>query len=196
MFIERPVIDLAILTRTSDDLHPQVAKAILAQRHVELRIHRIVGTPHASDRSRIDTIVRARNEAVRRAQGEWLMFLDDDVVPGPDLVARLHNALACRPNFGAFAADYLGDCGHRRPSQHVAMGATMFRTSYLPVDPFRCEPQKCECLCRCIDMRIAGIRIEYLHGVQATHLDISSSRQWKITAAACHSPVVGTGSRG
>lgn len=166
----RPVIDLAILTRTADDLHPQVAAAIQAQQHVQLRIHRIVGTPQPSDRSRIETIVRARNEAVRRAQGPWLMFLDDDVVLGHDCIARLHHALTCRPQFGAYAADYLGDCGHRRPSRHIAMGATMFRTEFLPETPFRCEPKKCECLCRCLDMRKAKQQIEYLEHASAFHL--------------------------
>lgn len=166
----RPVIDLAILTRTADDLHPQVAAAIQAQQHVQLRIHRVLGTARESDRSRIETIVRARNEAVRRAQGEWLMFLDDDVVLKDDCIARLHNALCSRSDFGAFAADYLGDCGHRRPSRHIAMGATMFRTADLPVDPFRCEQKKCECLCRCLDMRSVGQRIEYLSHAGAHHL--------------------------
>ncbi len=172
----RPVIDLAILTRTAEELHPQVAAAIQAQQHVTLRIHRIVGTPQPSDRSRIDTIVRARNEAVRRAQGAWLMFLDDDVVLAHDCIARLQHALTCRPQFGAFAADYLGDCGHRRPSRHIAMGATMFRTAFLPQNPFRCAPGKCECLCRCLDMRDAGQRIEYLANSTADHLS-KSARQ-------------------
>ena len=185
MFTDQPVIDLAILTRTAADLHPQVEAAIRAQQNVQLRFHRIVGTSHKSDRSRIDTIVRARNEAVRRVQdagGDWLMFLDDDVVISPDCIARLHHALSCRPNFGAYAADYLGDCGHRRPSQHIAMGATMFRTEYLPADPFRSEPQKCECLCRCLDMRRSGIRIEYLSGARATHLP-------NLTSAGLHTSV-------
>lgn len=178
----RPVIDLAILTRTADDLHPQVAAAIQAQQHVQLRIHRIVGTPRPSDRSRIETIVRARNEAARRAQGEWLMFLDDDVVLGHDTIARLHHALTCRPQFGAFAADYLGDCGHRRPSQHIAMGATMFRTAFLSKNPFRCEQGKCECLCRCLDMRDAGQRIEYLEHATAFHLAKSDQQHPKSSA--------------
>lgn len=169
MFTDPPIIDLAILTRTAGDLHPQVEAAVLAQTNVVLRIHRIVGTPHELDRNRVDTIVRARNEAVCRADGEWLMFLDDDVVLAPDCIARLHHALMCRPNFGAFAADYLGDCGHSRPSPHIAMGATLFRTEFLPAEPFRSEIDKCECLCRCLDMRQAGLRIEYLPGAHATH---------------------------
>ncbi|APZ94016.1 glycosyltransferase [Fuerstiella marisgermanici] len=171
MLIDRPTIDLAILTRTADDLHPQVEDAIQRQQHVDLRIHRVVGTPRPSDRSRIETIVRARNQAVRQTTGDWLMFLDDDVVLKSDCIARLHYALTCRPDFGAFAADYLGDCGHRRPSRHIAMGATLFRTAFLPRDPFRCEQNKCECLCRCLDMRRSGTRIEYLPGAKATHLN-------------------------
>lgn len=176
MFDQLPVIDLAILTRTHADLNPWVEAAIQAQRNVRLRIHRIVGSPHQSDRNRVETIVRARNQAVQRAQGKWLMFLDDDVVLGQDCIARLHYALTCRPNFGAFAADYLDDCGHRRPSPHVAMGATLFRTEYLPENPFRSEPDKCECLCRCLDMRRSRIRIEYLPGAIATHVPELTSR--------------------
>lgn len=192
----RPVIDLAILTRTADDLHPQVAAAIQAQQHVELRIHRIVGTPRPSDQSRIETIVRARNAAVRRAQGEWLMFLDDDVVLGHDTIARLHHALTCRPQFGAFAADYLGDCGHRRPSRHIAMGATMFRTAFLPENPFRFETKKCECLCRCLDMRDAGQRIEYVEHATAFHLPKSDQQHPKSSSQRCDIGAVPPNRRG
>ena len=59
------------------------------------------------------------------------MFLDDDVVLEPNCVRKLLGALQRRPQFGALAADYLGQRRSNGRSRHVAMGATLFRRSVL-----------------------------------------------------------------
>ena len=92
------------------------------------------------------------------------MFLDDDVVLGPEAVARLVDGLARRPGHAALACDYLGesrpDLRNGRPG-HVAMGATLFRRDVLSLFRFRWEPGRCECQCCCDDLRQLGLRIEY-----------------------------------
>lgn len=169
-------IDLALLTRDDGPLHDSVRDAINSQVGVRLNVHRVVGQPLVGDASRIATIARTRNEAVRRSRSEFLMFLDDDVVLAKDCVSRLHHGLIARSNYGAFAADYLGESSSHRHSRHVAMGATLFRRSALLRDPFRWEPGKCECLCRCEDIRRRGARIDYLSGARAWHLSARQSR--------------------
>jgi hypothetical protein len=99
-----------------------------------------------------------------------MMFLDDDVVLAKDCIARLHHGLLARSNYGAIAADYLGESSPHRDSRHVAMGATLFRRSVLQRNAFRWEPSKCECLCQCEDIRRNGARIGYLKGAKAWHL--------------------------
>ncbi|MEO9591790.1 glycosyltransferase [Rhodopirellula bahusiensis] len=172
-----PSIDLALLTRDENSLQDSVCNAIESQVGVRLNIHRIVGEPQVGDANRLATIVRSRNEAVRRSRSDYLMFLDDDVVLAKDCIARLHHGLNARTNFGAFAADYLGESSPHRDSRHVAMGATLFRSSVLRRDSFRWEPAKCECLCRCEDLRRSGARIDYLRGAKAWHLSKSQNRR-------------------
>lgn len=171
-----PSIDLALLTRDDGPLHDSVRDAINSQVGVRLNVHRVVGQPLVGDASRIATIARTRNEAVRRSRSDFLMFLDDDVVLARDCISRLHHGLIARSNYGAFAADYLGESSSHRHSRHVAMGATLFRRSALLRDPFRWEPGKCECLCRCEDIRRRGARIDYLSGARAWHLSARQSR--------------------
>ena len=170
MPFSQPTVDLAVLTRDDRPLSPVVSDAIRRQQGVHLRVHRIVGTPRKDDPHRVATIARARNKAVKRARSPWLMFLDDDVVLAPDCVSRLHYALASRPDFGGFGADYLGEARRRGASPHVAMGAAMFRRSALEQTQFRWEENKCECLCCCEDLRRLGARVEYLPGAVARHL--------------------------
>ena len=43
----------------------------------------------------------ARNRAVREATGDWLAFLDDDVVADPGWLAGLHGAVAAHPDAAA-----------------------------------------------------------------------------------------------
>ncbi len=169
-------VDLAVLTRDERPLRAEVSEALRSQRGVKLNVHRIVGTPQKEDPSRLATITRARNAAVRRARSPWLMFLDDEVVLAPDCVARLHHALASRPDFGAMAADYLGESNPHGPSEHVAMGATLFRRSVFDRISFRWAPKRCECLCCCEDLRGIGARVDYLEGARAWHLQRSHTQ--------------------
>ncbi|TWT78897.1 hypothetical protein CA13_02940 [Planctomycetes bacterium CA13] len=170
MRFDVPIIDVVILTRDDNDLPAPVLDALRQQRGVRIQLHRVVGTPSADDPHRIATITRARNEAIGLGTSPWLMFVDDDVALGPDCIARLHHALASRPEFSAFGADYLGEAARHGTSPHVSMGATLFRRSVLQRIAFRWETSKCECLCCCEDIRRTGSRIEYLAGATASHL--------------------------
>ena len=101
------------------------------------------------------------------------MFVDDDVVLGPDCVAILLEALQMRLEFAAFAADYNGEMnggrGHWDYPGHVGMGATLFRRERLESVVFRWEDKKCECQCCCDDLRRAGYGIGYQPGAVAWH---------------------------
>lgn len=163
-----PTIDVVILSRTEQDLVPAVAAGIKSQKGVNLRVHRHIGTARADDVHRIETIARARNEAVGRTNGQWLLFLDDDVQLAPNCVWHLYHALSLRPSHAAVAADYLGEMG--KGTGHVAMGATLFRKAALTEIPFRWEENKCECLCWCEDARRKGMQISYLPTARALHL--------------------------
>ena len=175
-----PTIDIAILTTNPDGISPRVMAAVRNQQGVAVSIRLIDGTPLPGERLRWQTIVRARNHAVQTSNAPWLMFLDDDVELQPQTVACLLHGLQARPEYGAFAADYLGDRARRRPSPHIGMGATLFRRAVIAGLPFRYEADRCECLCMCQDLRARGIRIDYLTGATATHLE----REAKTTAAA------------
>jgi len=169
--LDVPTVDVAILSRDEHDLPATVVDSLAHQRGVRLNVHRIIGTPSPADPHRIVTIARARNEAIKRATSPWLMFVDDDVALASDCISRLHHALASRNEYAAVAADYLGESRPHATSQHVSMGATLFRRSVLQRTTFRWESEKCECLCCCEDIRRSGSRIEYLAGATATHLD-------------------------
>lgn len=163
-----PTIDVVILSRTGQDLLPAVEAGLKSQQKVTLRVHRHIGTARPEDAHRIETIARARNEAVAKIRGRWIMFLDDDVQLSPNCVWQLYHALSIRPDHSAFAADYLGEMN--KGTGHVAMGATLFRRAALSKIPFRWEKDKCECLCWCQDARRKGIHINYLPTAQARHL--------------------------
>lgn len=191
MIPDTPTIDLAVLTRDDSPLMPTVSEAIRRVRGVNLLVHRIIGSPRPDDPHRVATIARARNTAVQQTRTPWLMFLDDDVVLAPDCVARLHHALAARPEYAGLGADYLGEARPRRTSYHVTMGATMFRTSALHRYPFRWETSKCECLCCCEDLRRTGSRVEYLSGARAWHLKkLQADNPVPATESICVAPAV------
>ena len=101
------------------------------------------------------------------------MLLDDDVVLGPECVARLVQGLSGRPGFAALASDCAGEMskswGHPDYPGHVGMAATLFRRERLKEMTFRWEPEKCECRCCCDDLRRRGFGIGYLTGAEAWH---------------------------
>jgi hypothetical protein len=95
------------------------------------------------------------------------------VILDPGCVRRLADGLRARPGFAALGADYLGEStahgAWSRPDRHIAMGATLFRRAALSQIRFRAEPNKCECLCCCDDLRRLGLAIAYLPEALAWH---------------------------
>lgn len=67
-------------------------------------------------------VTRARNIGWRKADTEWVVFLDDDCHPDPDFVEELHAAIERHPE-----ASFV--------SGHVAAGGEMPSDDYLPVTP-------------------------------------------------------------
>ena len=86
-------VDLILLSRDLSPPRNDVWRGIELQDGVDLRIHRLEGTPRSEDPNRYETIARARNRAKTLGSSPWVMFLDDDVVLGPGCVARLVEAL-------------------------------------------------------------------------------------------------------
>lgn len=170
-----PEIDLVVLSRDDAPLAGEVARGIEAQKDARLRIERVIGGPLPEDINRWQTIARARNEAKRLGNSEWIFFLDDDVVLPPGCVSRLQKALERRPAHGALAADYLGEYRPDARTTHVGMGATLFRRSALRAITFRWKPARCECQCCCDDLRRLGYGIDYEPKIKARHLKTSSA---------------------
>lgn len=134
-------------------------------------MYRVIGGPRVSDVNRHQTIARARNRALGLGDSPWVLFLDDDVVLAPDCVAALVDGLRRRPlEWGALAADYIGQSGGRSRVGHVSMGATLFRREVLSSIRFRWEAGRCECRCCCEDLARRGLRIGYLPTARARHL--------------------------
>ena len=143
-------------------MRADVARGLEGQRGVELRVHRVTGTARPGDPNRWETIARARNEGRRLGSSPWVMYLDDDVVLGPDCVARLVEGLSRRPGFAALGADCAGEMASGLWNwdypPHVGMASTLFRRDRLASLRFRWEPGKCECRCCCDDLRRDGSR--------------------------------------
>jgi hypothetical protein len=166
-------IDLLFLSRDLVRPRQDVWEAIQAQEGVTLRVIRITGPPRPGDRSRFETIARARNAGKRSGTTPFVMLLDDDVVLGPRCVARLAEDLRRRPEFAALGADTSGemDLGwdHWDYPRHVRMNAVLFRRERLEALTFRWEPSKCDCQCCCDDLRRADHAIGYVSGAEAWH---------------------------
>ena len=162
-------VDLVVLSRDSGPFPRELELALRGQLGVRLVIHRIIGSPRASDANRWQTIARARNVAKTFGNSPWLMFVDDDVVPDAHCVRHLLDGLKRRPAYGALAADYLGESGSGAPRGHVGMGATLFRRAALARVQFRWSAGHCECRCCCDDLRAMGIGIGYLPAARARH---------------------------
>ena len=54
-------VDFIVLSRTEDPLDDEVLRGIHSQAGIEVRLHRVVGSTRENDRTRWDTIARARN---------------------------------------------------------------------------------------------------------------------------------------
>src|SRR5689334_3699147 len=118
----RRAVDIVVLSRSDDPLPASVVRGLSQQSGVQIRLHRVIGSPQP-DRHRWETIARARNEGRKRGTAPWLMFLDDDVVLRPNTIAQLIGALETAPQYAALAADYLEASPDGRPTHHVGMGA-------------------------------------------------------------------------
>lgn len=164
------VIDVVILARPHTVPSSTVVNAVENQQGVRTRISHHIGWPERTDKNRWVTIARARNEMKQRAVGQWIMFLDDDVVLDPWCIANLLRSLKIAPSLGAIAADYLGESKSRQWDGHVAMGACLFRREALQSIDFRSTSDRCECWCCCDDLRSRGIGITYCDQANARHL--------------------------
>jgi glycosyltransferase involved in cell wall biosynthesis len=165
-----PRVDLVVLTRHAEPLHPEVERGIREQHAVDLVVHCIVGAARANDHCRWDAIARARNEGKLRGSAPWLMFLDDDVVLDPQCILTLVEELDRRPAYAALAADYLGESRGGEIAGHVSMGATLFRRQALEQLHFSWHDTKCECQCCCDDLRRLHWGIDYCRSALARHI--------------------------
>ena len=168
-----PSVDIVVLSRDASALDSRVLSAIRQQQDVDVRLHRVVGTPRECDQNRWATIARARNVGRTLGSSDWLMFVDDDVLLADNTVAQLLAELKEHPTAAALAADYLGQAKRLPPAErgsHVAMGATLFRRDALSRTPFRAEIDKCECQCMVDDMAEQEMRVLYSAHARATHL--------------------------
>ena len=191
-------VDLIVLSKNGRPLPRQVQRSVGAQLKVRLHVYQVVGRAEASDVNRWQTIARTRNIGKRLGCAPWVMFLDDDVVLGPDTVARLLEGLKTHPGYGAFAADYLGESCGGALTPHVAMGATLFRRTALGRIRFRWEDGRCECQCCCDDLREQGIAIRYLPGAVARHLKKHLAAQFPSgrTGGMCRESAAGSNEAG
>jgi hypothetical protein len=165
-----PIVDVVILTRNERPLPAEVARGLQGQHGVDVRVHRIVGRPMPTDRSRWEAIARARNMGRSLGTSPWMMFVDDDVVLEPDCIRDLLDELGARDFHAALAADYLGERRADTVAHHVAMGATLFRRPVVRQIQFRWEPGRCECQCCCDDLRSKLWAIDYSASARARHL--------------------------
>lgn len=164
-----PHVDIVVLTRNRTPINTDILDAIKRQTGIVGSVFQVVGRERASDANRYETIARARNQGKRISTANWVMFVDDDVVLHDDCVISLIYELERLPDWGAMAADYLGQ-SNPSGTGHVSMGATLFRREALAEIDFRHESNKCECRCCCEDLEFFGWRIGYLPSAHATHL--------------------------
>jgi hypothetical protein len=146
-----------------------VSAALKNQGNVAFEHYVVEGIPTPGE-LRWDTIARARNRAKQMGTAHYAMFLDDDVVLPPLGIEKLVYALIFNPWYAAVGIDYQELVQPSPGAIHVAMGAILFIRPILEQIHFRTEPNKCECLCCCEDLRRMGYGIDYLPGLRAEHL--------------------------
>lgn len=184
-------VDVVILSRTAEPLPSLVLDGLSRQRGIDVRLHRVIGSPRETDRHRWETIARGRNEGRQLGTTPWLMFLDDDVILPAGAIRQLWTAMQGSPAYAALAADYHNASVDGRPTHHVAMGATLFRRLVLNRIPFRWEPRICECRCMCNDLRGLGWGIRYAPGIRAMHLETGAPAAFRDSAPAPSQPTTG-----
>lgn len=166
-------VDLVLLSRDLSPLRRDVERGIKSQVGVRTHVHRLTGAPRPTDRTRFETICRARNQARSIGSTPWVFCLDDDVVLAPDCISTLLDGLLARPGFAGLGADSAGEMAGGSENwdypTHVGMAAILFRRERLAALTFRFEGEKCECRCCCEDLRQAGYGIGYLPGAVAWH---------------------------
>jgi hypothetical protein len=164
-----PAIDVIVLTRGLEPLRSDLLWAIRRQRGISPRVYRVWGRAEAGESS-IAAIVRARNLGKSLGKSPWIMFLDDDVIPDLDCGWQLWQALQTRPELAAAAADYACERSRVTASQHVGLGATLFRREVLNRVHFRHDASRCECLCCAEDLARIGLGMAYVAPAQARHV--------------------------
>jgi hypothetical protein len=132
-----PLVDVAVLHRPGQLPGEEVLRALQRQRGVAVRIRLHEGAARPGDHNRWATIARCRNQARQAGSAAWFMFVDDDVLLAEDAMAVLLSELQADRRLAAVAADYDHDRLDPQRSQHVGMGATMFRRSALDGLVFR-----------------------------------------------------------
>lgn len=166
-------VDVLTVLGPGRTIQESVLSALEDQGDVDLKHHVIEGDSSLPGDRRADPIARARNRAKKTGNAHYAMFLDDDVVLPPRAIEKLVYALIFNPRYAAIGIDYQGFPQTLPWTLHVAMGAVMFIRPILEQIHFRTEPNKCECLCCCDDIRRMGYLIDYLPGLKAEHLKIS-----------------------
>jgi O-antigen biosynthesis protein len=94
---DRPAVDVVVYERGSEDPLQRCLSALAAQTYEQVRVIRSVG----------GSVAEAREQGLRAATAEWIVFLDEEDIPEPDLVEVLVRAQA------ASGADVVS-CGLRR----------------------------------------------------------------------------------
>ena len=162
-------VDVIVLHRPGTTPCPEILQAIRDQRRVNVTLHLQVGAPQPGDRSRWETIARARNAARQRGSAPWVMFVDDDVLLDPDCISTLLSEFRGADQLGAVAADFAGDLLRPERAGHIGMGATLFRRSVLQRLNFRFTDKLCECWCACLDLKHNGVEIRYSPTARVIH---------------------------
>jgi GT2 family glycosyltransferase len=65
-----------------------------------------------------------RNNAANIAEGEWLVFLDDDCIPDSNLVISYHNSIKCNPSVKIFEGAILPEGPSTTPLDYAPINTT------------------------------------------------------------------------
>ncbi len=186
------LVDIFVLTKDDQPIDSRVAAGIRNQVGIRLRLNQIVAKPRANEANRIATIARGRNMACDRVKAPWVMFVDDDVLLQANCVAGLVDFLQRNPAYGAAASDYLKESHASSRTDHVGMGATLFRAEVLKSITFRSSVNHCECSNCCRDLRANGIGIGYVDGSESLHISRDRSSTHHTSTKPTTEPIIDT----